>query len=566
MKEKLRVLSVGEFTQLATGFAIYHKELLNRLHASGKYHIAELAIFGEERDPRAVGIPWTWYGNMPGRTTDPKEYHSNQIYGFGLWRFNHVLADYRPHVVIDFRDPWMTSFIPESPFRPQFKFGLMPTYDSHPSDVDWLPAYIDADALFTYSTWAIDKIDKQCGGQEKMLGSAPPAYDKKYYKPVLNKEQHRAKFGLMPNINLALFISRNQMRKLFPDLFASFRVLLNKYKDEGKLDLYKRTYLYCHTSFPDVGWKLDQLLMEYGIAGKVLFSYICQRCHTFFPSFFQGARTVCKHCHTANAVMPNTQTFVPSEILAEVYNLADVYVQTAICEGAGMSQAEAAACGVPVMAVDYSAMESNVRELKGTPIEVQRMFFESDTHAYRAYFSCEDLAQKLYKFFSLPPAVRAKKGFDAHKACKQNFDYDKSAKQWEKFFDTVDPLEMEEKWKLPPRIHQPQMNLMERHSTSAFLDWAIVNTLGDPSKLNSLYYLRLLTDLNQNLRQHGRGGIFHSEMSIPGQMQAVTPYSREECLKELAHLCEYRNQWEKVRVGIDPYPITDCVKYARNRK
>jgi glycosyltransferase involved in cell wall biosynthesis len=563
-KRKLRILSVGEFTEMATGFAVYHKENNTRIHATGKYELAELAIFGRENEVRALGIPWTYFGNMPNSSN--QEYDANPAYGFGLWRFNHVCAKFKPHVVIDFRDPWMYAFIPESPYRRLFKWGLMPTYDSYPSDTDWLPAYIDADGLLAYSTWAMGQMNDQCGGMANMLGTAPPAYDKRFYKPVPNKEQHRAKFGILPNINLALFISRNQKRKLFPDLFASFRLLLNKYKEEGKTDLYRKSYLYCHTSFPDVGWKLDQLLMEYGITSKVLFSYICRQCSTFFPSFFQGARTICKACQAPAAFMPDTQHYVPPNILAEIYNLADVYVQTAICEGAGMSQAEAAACGVPVMAVDYSAMSSNVRELKGTPIDVERMFFESDTHAYRAYFSCEDLANKLYKFFTLPPAVRAKKGYEAHKACKLNFDYDKSAKKWENFFDSIDPDEMEQKWSEPPLLHQPQQDICEKSTNSEFLNWAILNTLGEPNRLNSLFYLRLLTDLNQGMRQHGRGGIFHSEMSLPGGLRPTSEYNRQECLKELTNLCEYRNHWERIRAGLETYPITDCIKYARNFK
>ena len=63
-----------------------------------------------------------------------------------------------------------------------------------------------------------------------------------------------------------------------------------------------------------------------------------------------------------------------------------------------MPQVEAAACGVPVMAVDYSAMSSVVKNLKGTPIPVERLFLETETHSYRALPNNHILAELLGRY------------------------------------------------------------------------------------------------------------------------------------------------------------------------
>ena len=42
-----------------------------------------------------------------------------------------------------------------------------------------------------------------------------------------------------------------------------------------------------------------------------------------------------------------------------------------------MPQVEAACCGVPVAAVDYSAMEDVVRHTNGYPIRIKKMFRSS---------------------------------------------------------------------------------------------------------------------------------------------------------------------------------------------
>ena len=62
---KKRVLFCSEATYLNTGYATYAREVLSRLHASGKYEIAEFASYGKDGDPRNNfrGDPylyWNW--------------------------------------------------------------------------------------------------------------------------------------------------------------------------------------------------------------------------------------------------------------------------------------------------------------------------------------------------------------------------------------------------------------------------------------------------------------------------------------------------------------------------
>ena len=100
-----------------------------------------------------------------------------------------------------------------------------------------------------------------------------------------------------------------------------------------------------------------------------------------------------------------------------------------------MPQVEAAACCVPVMSVDYSAMEDVVRNLNGQPIKVKRLFRELETGAYRAMPDNDDLAQSLLAFFSSPEPIRQRKGFKAREAAVNNYTWDHTAKAWENYFD-----------------------------------------------------------------------------------------------------------------------------------
>ena len=54
--------------------------------------------------------------------------------------------------------------------------------------------------------------------------------------------------------------------------------------------------------------------------------------------------------------LTNVGDGVDTKTLASIYNLFDVYIQPANSEGFGLPIVEAAACGVPVMATDYSVL------------------------------------------------------------------------------------------------------------------------------------------------------------------------------------------------------------------
>jgi hypothetical protein len=107
---KLKILFASEASFVNSGFGNYTKELLSRLHKTNKYDIAEFASYGFVNDPRDKSINWKYYANAV-KDNDPrhKEYSSRGDNQFGRWRFDKVLLDFRPHVVVDWRDYWMSS-------------------------------------------------------------------------------------------------------------------------------------------------------------------------------------------------------------------------------------------------------------------------------------------------------------------------------------------------------------------------------------------------------------------------------------------------------------------------
>ena len=538
---KKRILFCGEATYLNTGYATYGREVLRRLHQTEKYELAEFASYGLLKDAISAGTPWKFYQNMPDQSDKAQvdEYNSIPTNQFGEWRFEQVLLDFKPDIVFDIRDFWMLDYQQRSPYRDLFHWVIMPTVDAAPQNEQWLSTFANADGVFNYSDWGHEVLENESRGAIRCLGSAPPSANEAY-KPAEDKFKHKEMMGFDGNSKIIGTIMRNQRRKLFPDLFEAFGKYL---RGSGHKDV----YLYCHTSYPDIGWDIPKLLNENGIASKVLFTYVCGDCKHAFPTFFADAKTKCPKCGGQNAVLSSVKNGVSYEFLAAVMNCFDLYVQYANSEGFGLPQVEAAACGVPVMSIDYSAMSSVVRKLGGTPLKPKALYREMETGCYRAVPDNDLTAKELENFFNLSEAEREM----LSKNCRLNFEkyyqWDKTAKKWEDYFDSVEIRPEEETWLSPPRLHTPDRDIPTHLSVKDYVQWIIISVLGEPEKLNTYFESRMIRDLNYGMYLEGTGDMYLNEDSFKFVKPDYQPFDKEIAYNLAANLCERRNYWERKR-------------------
>jgi glycosyltransferase involved in cell wall biosynthesis len=548
---KKRILFCSEATFLNTGYATYTREILNYLNSTGKYEIAEMSAYGEENDPRASNIPWKFYGVMPPKNASEeikKQYSSVATYQFGEFIFEKVCLDFKPDVVCDIRDFWMLDFVERSPYRPLFKWCIMPTVDAKPQARQWIATYQSADACLTYSDWAGDVLKDQSGGKINYLGSSPPSAHPAYH-PIEDKVALKSEFKIDLTTKIIGTVMRNQRRKLYPDLFCAFRKFLDKVDN-------KHDYmLYCHTSYPDLGWNIPELLQEYNLSSYVLFTYVCRETKKPFASLFKGAMTQSPFTGKYGATLANVKNGLSYENLAKVINLFDLYVQYANCEGFGLPQVEAAACAVPVAGTDYSAMESVLRQLDGIPIKPKALYKELETGCLRAVPDNDLAAEKFLEFFNKPPSERKKMGEKCRENFLEHFQWDKSGKKWEDYFDSIEIQPEELTWKSPPRIHNPKPKLTkEKISQMTHKDlarWLILNVLGEPDKVNSYMEARLTRDLMYQSSTSVTGGMYFNESSASFDgKNTIQQFNFDMAYNHMATLCDRRNAWEKKRVEV----------------
>jgi glycosyltransferase involved in cell wall biosynthesis len=552
MIRKKRILMVTEASFLSTGYSVYSFEILKRLHATNKYEIAELGCFATAEDPKQRHLPWKFYGNLPnGKNQEEMDlYRKNPINSFGAWRFEEACLDFRPDIVFTITDWWMHSYMETSPFRPFYYLAIMPTVDSEPLNPQWVSTYTNADAILAYSDYGVEELKKR---GVTTLGTASPGTDFSIYKPVNDKAGHKIAF-LPPRAYaggslIVGTVMRNQKRKLFPDLIQAFRQFLN----EAPPDIARRSLLYLHTSYPD-WFEIPALLLEHEISHRTLFTYACRSCKSYFPSLFQDARGFCRKCGKFSAFLPNTHLGITREELANIYNLFDVYVQYATNEGFGIPLVEAGACGVPLFAIDYSAMSSIVKKVGGVPLKYLKLARDAETNCYRAVPDNSDLCHRLIEFFELPDGIQKKIGFDIAQNTRKYFNWESAAGAWEKCFDSA-PMKLDlESWNSPMRelpANARSARDYQNMNDEDFVLWAISEVAGRPDLLNHYMRYRLLRDIQWGSTTDNLGDLMTAELSATGVKPKRRDFTREDAIEEMKKLAENMKFWERLRHEIN---------------
>ncbi len=329
---KNKVLFVTEHTGLNTGYAVYARNIIIGLIEAG-VEVAEFAMGINQGFNIINGPSWQVFPNIPDDPNLRAKYDSTQGSEYGGWCFESVLLAYKPTHVIDIRDNWHFEYQLRSPLRKYFAHIAMTPVDAEPQHKQWLDLYEQSDAILGYTQWGMDLI-KAANPNINVVGITPPFANAEYI-PLQNREDLKKQLGF-GNINIVGMVGRNQKRKLFPDLFKSFKMFLDS---SGRNDV----FLYCHTAFPERGWDIEEEVMSNGIQNKTLFTYICKNCRNIEIGLLQGPLTTCYHCRNRTKILANSEFGLNHQQMSVVYNVMDLYVQWASCEGYALPIMEATA-------------------------------------------------------------------------------------------------------------------------------------------------------------------------------------------------------------------------------
>lgn len=231
-----------------------------------------------------------------------------------------------------------------------------------------------------------------------------PMYRSGDYR-IMSKGGAKALFGLDPRRTLALRTDRNMPRKLYPALYRSMSKAMERNED---LDLL------IHCRIHDMGGNLWDLASKYPdeIASRFKF--------TQGHDSFHG---------------------LPRSMLVALYNAADLYVSTS-AEGFGLTIAEAMACGVPVVGMDYSSVSEVVGDA-GKLVPVESLL----DNEYDYSWARPDEAAFTEAVLRLAehPAERRELGIRARARIVERYQWDETAAGFARLIDeALKPVETED--------------------------------------------------------------------------------------------------------------------------
>lgn len=521
-QRKKRILMCAESNHINSGFGRYTQEILKRLHNHPDYEIAEFASYRISNGDKQV--PWKVYPNaVADDHPEAERYKSNPINQFGQWRFDKVVLHFKPDIVFDIRDYWMFSYQELCPLKKYYHWIVAPTIDSIPQKTEWLKTFENADIVLTHTDWAenyLRSLDRPINIQ----GCVSDSVDHETFRPVpWTKSYHKAKFGLPTDSIIIGSVMRNQKRKLIAELFFSLRQLIDRTKND-------KIYLYLHTSYPEAqGWNIPELLQEFGVYNNVIFTYYSPTLKKVVPSLYKGPSFPYPNDTNHSLIFPNVVHGVDNTQLCQIYNTFDVYVQYAICEGLGIPQLEAAACGIPLFAVNYSGMEEITSKVDGVKIK-HLLYKELETGSNRATPDNEHLISELVNWMNLSDEDKEQLSLNTRSKLVENYSWEKTANHFIKIFDS---LEAKNIWH-EPMVTNTSSKVPDNLSNREFVYYIIDEIIQEPYLKNTYFVQSLIRGLDE---------------TFASENQKLMATNRQNVVKSLEIYLNNKIFCEKIRSG-----------------
>jgi glycosyltransferase involved in cell wall biosynthesis len=538
---KKKILWVNEASWKGTGYGVYAREVLSRLHQVEEFEVAELACYIDATDENIAKTPWKVFPNRPPADAPHfQDYVNNPSRVFGEEKFNEVCLQFQPDIVMDIRDWWMFEYQQRSPFRNFFHWALMPTVDAAPQNPQWMNTFADADSVLAYSEFGRDTMLEQ-SDQIKFVDVASPAANK-IFSPVEDKAAHKESMGLDSESVIIGTVMRNQRRKLYPDLFKAFRDYLDASKNPN-------VFLYVHSYYPDIGWEFPALLNRFGLNNRVLFSYKCVKCKHLSIDFFQDAINYCPKCSGFSKKLVGIDNSIDTEELSKVYNSFDLYVQYANSEGFGMPQLEAACCGVPIATVNYSAMASVNKNIDAITLDPLALTMECETGCYRAVPNNSQLSEILAEYVDgYGLAGMRKRGIEMAARAREHYDWDKTAQVWIDHLKSIPLRDPSETWLSTPQVKPPAETIPEEITNlQDQVDYLFNYVLHKPEWIGSYLWSKTIKDCTFGYRVQNSEDDYYFNESHAVDQNKYKPFNFNDAAKDFIYLRNQWNQWEQLR-------------------
>ena len=399
MTKKPKLLWVGDIVA-KTGFARVTENVLSRI--KDKYDIVVLGC-NYHGDPSPLRNDYVIYPASTRHQTAP----------FGEERIREVVQAVAPDIVFTINDTWIinSQYNQIADFHKEGKFRFVGYYpvDSYGWIGGWLDTMPQWDLSICYTEFGAREI-MACGFQ-KPITVIPHGVTPKQFYPK-DKTECRKSLGLKTDDFIVFNGNRNQFRKRIDITIAGFAEFAKDKPD---------TKLYLHMGQKDQGWDV-----------MPLFGREMRR---------RGLDPNGRIIMTANCFGPPD---VEVDMLNNIYNAADVGVNTCKGEGWGLVNFEHASCRVAQVVPDHTSCKE-IFEGYGKLIRCDHIDVDVN---YAREMPCPShlhLAELLTSLYEDRKELERTAELCYQRATEEQFDWDTVAAQFDAAFQEALALGREEK-------------------------------------------------------------------------------------------------------------------------
>lgn len=435
MNYKKKVLFWSNNASQKTGFGGFIREVMFYLYKTGKY---DLTLFGSGarwEEPEFDRFPWKSYGTLP---MDQNELNNIQrdpnlarMANYGQLFIDKVLKIVKPDVLIASEDIWSHHFSKDKKWFGKFPFVSHTTLDSRPilqMGIDMCKA---TPYFFSWADFATKELHKLGYTNAKTLrGSVNTNAFKRLSDD--KKREIRARANIPADAYCMGMLSRNQLRKSFPNIITAYKEF------KAKNPEIKNTRLLFFTHYSE-GWNIQKLIEEHGIDNnEVLATYKCRATGKYYIMPFAG-----QDINNPETGQEKTLTTVNSKDglsesqINEWYNILDVYIHAFTSGGQERGIQEAKLCELITLVTNYSCGEDNcVEEAYSLPLDWEE-YREPDSQFIKATTKPYSIVKQLEKVYRMDAAKKRDWGRNARQWVLDNFSIEVVGKQFEDLIDSL---------------------------------------------------------------------------------------------------------------------------------
>ena len=464
---KKRVVFASNSASAKTGFGGYIREIMTYLYKTGKYDLTLYSAGSTWDAPDASRWPWKTFGTLPNNPQEMNRINQDpglaRAANYGEYYIDRLVEQEKPDALVMVEDIWAMQNWRGREWWGKFPCIVHTTLDSMPI----LPVAFEVAAktpyFYSWADFATKAMNAQGAAHVKTLHGCVNSTVFRRLSDERRKEIRRQN-NIPEDAYCFGMLSRNQLRKSFPNIIEAYALYKKKHPEQV-------TRLLFYTHYGE-GWDIPARCKEFGVnESEVLCTYKCRATgdYLIMPYIGQDADNP-RNGAQKSLITANVSNGLTEEQVNDWYNVLDCYVHAFTSGGQERGIQEAKLAELVTLVTNYSCGEDCcVPEAHTLPLEFAA-YREDGTQFIKATTSPQSIVAQLEEFHSWTQEKRREWGAAARQWALDNYSIKVIGAKMEALLDSLPVSSYEYKPKATARQSNPRAKV---ESVSDNKEWIL---------------------------------------------------------------------------------------------